>query len=87
MEKAIINSLISKGLYNSSIKGAQQKASEESKLSELEGLRSELDKKIGDYDAQIEKLKGEEKRRSRTVGFVVRAKSSERNKIFAGKAR
>ena len=60
VEKAIINSLISKGLYNSSIKGAQQKASEESKLSELEGLRSELDKKIGDYDAQIEKLKGEE---------------------------
>ncbi|MDE7216049.1 MAG: hypothetical protein K2O08_04505 [Clostridia bacterium] len=60
IEKAIINSLIAKGLYNSSIKGAQKQASEESKLGELEGLKSDLDKKLGDYDAQIEKLKGEE---------------------------
>lgn len=60
MEKAIINGLIQKGLYNSSIKGSQKKANEEAKDYELKELSDELNKKISAYDTQIEKLRGEE---------------------------
>ncbi|MDE6614512.1 MAG: hypothetical protein K2K24_03280, partial [Clostridia bacterium] len=60
VKKAIINGLIQKGLYNSSIKGSQTKANEESKEYEMQGLSDELSKKIGTYDAQIEKLRKEE---------------------------
>ncbi|MDE5549259.1 MAG: hypothetical protein K2J13_03300, partial [Clostridia bacterium] len=49
VEKAIINGLIQKGLYNSSIKGSQTKANEESKEYEKQGLSDELSKKIGTY--------------------------------------
>lgn len=60
VEKAIINGLIQRGLFNSSIKGSQTKANEEAKEYEMQGLSSELNKKIDAYDAQIEKLRGEE---------------------------
>ena len=60
MEKAIINGLIQKGLYNSSIKGSQTKASEDAKEYEKKELSNDLNKKIDNYDAQIEKLRGEE---------------------------
>lgn len=60
IEKSIINGLIQKGLYNSSIKSSQKKANEEAKDYELNELAGELNKKISAYDTQIEKLRGEE---------------------------
>ncbi|MDE6757670.1 MAG: hypothetical protein K2O95_00950 [Clostridia bacterium] len=60
VEKAIINGLIQRGLYNSSIKSSQTKANEDAKDYELKELSDDLNKKLSTYDAQIEKLRGEE---------------------------
>ncbi|MDE7329413.1 MAG: hypothetical protein K2N57_06725 [Clostridia bacterium] len=60
LEKAIVNNLIQRGLFNSSIKSSQTQASQEAKQSELDSLSADLQKKLGTYDAQIDKLRGEE---------------------------
>lgn len=60
IKQAIVNGLIQRGLYRSSIKGSQTKAAEDAKQSEQDALSAELAKKLGAYDAQIEKLRGEE---------------------------
>lgn len=60
-DKALREDLVRKGLYRSSIKEVREEDARQSKESDLEKLGGEVSSKISLLDAQIDKLRAEEK--------------------------